>query len=480
MESGFPSRFNGPLAVRERIGDAVTLGPTGLGEECLSGWGRYPVQRTYLNRPESLSSLASSIGQAGARTVVARGYGRSYGDAAINADGLTILTERLDRLLSFDVKTGILSCESGVALGEILRVFVPDGWFLPVTPGTQYVTVGGALASDVHGKNHHQDGSFSRFVQSFRIVLASGEHIECSRERNSDLFWATIGGMGLTGIVTDVRFGLLPIESAFVELHRIKASNLDEALALFDEHEPRYRYSVAWVDCLAKGRNQGRSILYFGNHARVEALSPVQQRSPLALSARSHITVPFDMPWCLLNAQAMACFNDLYYARHAGKEKHRIVDLESFFYPHDALLSWNKLCGPAGFVQFQSVVPLESGRTAIRQLLSEVSQKGRDSFLAVLKKFGDQEGWLSFPMPGYTLTLNIPVRDGILEFMSRLEELVIGYGGRVYLAKDACLTAEGFRKMYPKFPQWLEVKSRVDPEDKFSSSLSRRLRMHAL
>ncbi|HEY9844609.1 MAG TPA: FAD-binding oxidoreductase, partial [Candidatus Caenarcaniphilales bacterium] len=241
-------------------------------ESPLSGWGRYPVVKSYLQRPEKVSSFTKTIEELKDRTVLARGAGRSYGDAALNPEGHTILTERLNRMLAFNEQTGILYCEAGVTIAEILEVFVPRGWFPWITPGTKFVTLGGAVAFDVHGKNHHQDGSFSRCVHQLKLMLASGETLCCSRHENSAVFWATVGGMGLTGIITEVELALRPIQTAYVNCHNIRAKNLDEALALFEQYEPQYQYSVAWIDCLASGRELGRSILMFGNHAAIADL----------------------------------------------------------------------------------------------------------------------------------------------------------------------------------------------------------------
>ncbi|PSO54438.1 MAG: FAD-binding oxidoreductase [Cyanobacteria bacterium QH_1_48_107] len=445
----------------------------------LSGWGRYPVVKSYLQRPEKISSFTDTniIQESENGTVLARGAGRSYGDAALNPRGTTVLTERLNRMLAFDEKTGILCCEAGVTIKEILEIFVPRGWFPAVTPGTKFVTVGGAVAFDVHGKNHHQDGSFSRHVQNLKLMLASGELVQCSPHENSDLFWATVGGMGLTGMITEVEFALHPIQTAYIKSHNIKARNLDEAIALFDQYEPQYQYSVAWIDCLASGRALGRSILMFGNHAAIEDLNPEQQADPLQLKPKRRFKVPFDLPTGLLNRYTMSRFNALYYARQRSRQVRSIVNYDSFFYPLDFLWDWNRLYGKWGFIQYQCVFPTEVSREALVEVLQLCSQKGWGSFLAVLKRLGSQEGWLSFPMPGYTLALDMPVKPKLWKFLDQLDQLAIRYGGRVYLAKDARLTPEAFRAMYPSFPKWLEVKSQVDPDNCFCSALSERLQI---
>ena len=442
----------------------------------LSGWGRYPLVDSYLQRPEKVSSLTKIIQTAENKPVLARGAGRSYGDAAI-CPSCTILTERLNRMLAFDEESGILACEAGVTIKEIVEIFSPRGWFLAVTPGTKFVTVGGAIAFDVHGKNHYRDGSFSRHVCNLKLMLASGEVVQCSSQKNSDLFWATVGGMGLTGIIMEVEIALRPIQTAYIKAKSIKAKNLDETLALFEEYEPQSQYSVAWIDCLASGQSLGRSRLSFGSHAAIADLNQEQQAAPLKLKPKPSYKVPFDFPAGLLNRYTMSCFNALYYHLQGSGQVQSVVDYDSFFYPLDFLWDWNRLYGKRGFIQYQCVFPTEVSREALVQVLQLCAQKGCGTFLAVLKRLGFQQGWLSFPMPGYTLALDMPVEPGLWRFLAQLDRLVIEYGGRVYLAKDARLSPEAFRSMYPHFLRWLEVKSQVDPYNRFSSAMSKRLQI---
>lgn len=442
-------------------------------ESELSGWGRYPLVNSRLQRPEKIDSLKEIVKTLKDNSVLARGAGRSYGDAGLNSQGYTILTERCNRMLGFDEETGVLLCEAGVTISELLTVFVPRGWFPAITPGTKYVTVGGAVAFDVHGKNHHWDGAFSNCVVSLKLLKADGQIVKLSRTENSDLFWATVGGMGLTGIITEVELTLRPIKTAYIEAHSIKASNLDEAIALFDEYEAQYQYSVAWIDCLASGDKLGRSILTFGNFA-----SEINKPDPLQLKPKGRFRVRFDAPSGLLNRYSMGLFNNLYYGGQLAKQAHSIVDYDRFFYPLDFVSDWNRLYGKAGFVQYQCVLPPEVSREGLVKILSLCSQSGWGSFLAVLKRFGaGQGGYLSFPMPGYTLALDMPVKSGLWEFLDRLDVVVRELGGRVYLAKDARLSPETFRAMYPDYPKWLEVKSRVDPNNIFRSALSERLQI---
>lgn len=440
-------------------------------KKTLSGWGRYPVTECNLQRPEKIATVTNILQNT--NSSLARGMGRSYGDASANTQGMTILMERLNRMLAFDFNRGVLKCEGGVTLKEITEVFVSRGWFLGVTPGTKFVTVGGAIAFDVHGKNHHQDGSFCNFVSSFNLMVASGEIITCTREENRDIFWATVGGMGLTGVILEAELQLIPIETAYINNHNLKAKNLDEAIAIFDEYEPKYQYSVAWIDCLARGAALGRSIVMLGNHAKIGDLKNI--KNPLELPPKKRFKVRFDLPSGLLNRYTMTAFNTLYYQIMLTKEIKKIVDYDTFFYPLDFLWDWNRMYGKKGFIQYQCVLPTEVSREGLVKILSLCGEKGWGSFLAVLKRFGKQEGWLSFPMPGYTLTLDMPVKLGLWEFLDELDQVVLEYGGRVYLAKDARLRGEVFREMYDNFDKWLEVKKRIDAKNYFTSAMSERL-----
>ena len=458
-----------PAQPRAVTGDVVTR---------LAGWGKYPVVKARVRRPEKIAALADLVAMSSGSSLLARGLGRSYGDASMNMQGRTVLMERLNRMIAFNAKTGILRCEAGVTFHDILEVFVPRGWFPAVTPGTKFVTMGGAAAFDVHGKNHHRNGSFSNFIESLTVLLASGEMVRCSRTQYSDLFWATIGGMGLTGVITEMEVVLRPIETAYIKALTIKAKSLDEAFALFDEHEPRYQYSVAWIDCLAGGASLGRSVVMFGNHASPADLPHRMQAEPFRTRRKIQMRVPFDLPSFVLNRHTASAFNALYYKIQADGQEDSIDDFNSFFYPLDGLLEWNRVYGPRGFVQYQCVFPPDVSREALVRLLEMCSKKGLGSFLAVLKRFGRQDGWMQFPMPGYTLAMDIPMRPTLLPVLDEMDQLVLQYGGRVYLAKDARMSPESFRAMYPGYPKWLEFKARVDPSGIFSSALSERLRIH--
>lgn len=435
----------------------------------ISGWGRYPVQTCELERPERYADLNSD-----AACVIARGQGRSYGDAALNDGRRVLLTERVNRLLEFDTENGVLRAEAGATLAEILEVIVPKGWFLPVTPGTKFVSLGGCVAADVHGKNHHHDGSFGDHVVAIELILADGSHAACSVSENTELFWATVGGMGLTGIIGEVTLRLIPITSSQMIVRHHAAANLEQLFQHLQNPAVDDRYTVAWIDSLATGANLGRGIAMCGHHAAAEEL-PAGFGSALATKPERSRTMPFDLPGWALNPLSIGAFNALYYRREANKQQPFLASYDPYFYPLDAIGQWNRLYGKRGFVQYQCVIPDGSAFDGIKTLLQELS--GRPSFLAVLKRFGAQgRGQLSFPMAGYTLALDLPIRDeGLFALLNKLDEIVLRHGGRVYLAKDARLSADSFRAMYPRYGEWLGIKNAVDPENKFSSSLARRL-----
>jgi decaprenylphospho-beta-D-ribofuranose 2-oxidase len=449
----------------------------GYPERELSGWGRFPVARSRVARPDQMAALPGLVGAEPA--VIARGLGRSYGDAAIASSGVTLMTERLNRFLDFDPEKGIVRCEAGVTIEDLLRHLLPRGFFPPVTPGTKYVTLGGALACDVHGKSHHKDGSFSRHVTQFTLLTASGELVPCSREKNADLFWATMGGMGLTGIFTDVSFRMQPVESGFVRVDYERAPNLDRALELFETTDQQYTHSVAWIDCLKRGGSMGRSILMRGNWAARSDLPARIQSHALDMNGKGALNVPFDAPRLLLNPLGIRVFNSLFYHRHRTR-RGMLVSYEPFFYPLDRIGHWNRLYGRRGFLQYQCLLPHGTAREGIIRLLELLTREGHASFLAVLKRFGDHDPrqLLSFPRPGYTLAVDLP-RDGDRQdqLLRALDDVVLKAGGRVYLAKDARMDAASFRAMYPEWPRWLEIKRRVDPEHRFSSVLARRLEL---
>jgi FAD/FMN-containing dehydrogenase len=440
----------------------------------LSGWGRFPVETCRVFRPEKRASLSAILASAEEPSYIARGLGRSYGDAALNRGGGVICFERLNRMIAFDPRTGVLECEAGVTFAEILDCFLARGYFLPVTPGTKFVTLGGAIAHDVHGKNHHRAGTISNFVLDFRLQTPQGDVMTCSPRENPDVFWATVGGAGLTGLILSARLRLQRVETAYVLVDFLKVPNFGDAIDAMEESDHLYEFSVAWIDCLARGRTLGRSVLMRANAAKRSDL-PAGSGDPLSPRRRSERSLPFNFPPGLLNRFTVGAFNALFYGRHRTTSG-RLADIDSFFYPLDSIRDWNRMYGRRGFVQYQLVFPLGTGRAGLAELLERVSASGRGSFLGVLKRFGNANaGLLSFPFPGYTLALDLPGSDGLVAFLTDLDAIVLRHGGRLYLAKDAVTTPGSFAAMYPRLDEFRAVKARLDPDNRLSSSQARRL-----
>jgi len=445
----------------------------GAAEAPLSGWGRYPVATCRAYRPEARRDAAALLVSAPETSLIPRGLGRSYGDASLNAGAGVVLSDRLDRLLAFDEGQGILECEGGASLATIIATFLPRGYFLPVTPGTRHVTVGGAIAADVHGKNHHRVGTFSRFVHGFTLASGDGRILSCSPEENPKAFWATVGGAGLTGFILTARLKLQKVETAWVLADFKRAGDLAEAMGLLTETDPLYEYSVAWIDCLAPAKARGRSILMQANAARVADLR--RGMPPLPLPSPERFAVPAAMPSFALNSFSVSLFNALYFRLHGTGEK-SLVDYGKYFYPLDAIRSWNRLYGHSGFVQYQVAFPLASSAKGLSALLDRFAGAGFGSFLGVLKRFGEAgPAPLSFPFPGYTLALDLPVRPGLAQFLREADRLLLDYGGRIYVAKDATAQAESFARMYPRLPEFRACRAELDPKGRLSSSLGRRL-----
>jgi FAD/FMN-containing dehydrogenase len=435
--------------------------------ERLAGWGRHPVQDCRVYRPEKVSELREILDAQPQGGVVSRGLGRAYGDAALNEGGAVASHLRLNRILGFDEATGEVECEGGVVLGDLSDVFLPRRWFLPVVPGTRHVTVGGAIAADVHGKNHHRDGTLGRFVREIRLLTPARGLLSCSREHEGDAFRATLGGMGLTGAIVSARLRLIRVDSASVVVDYLPTRDLDDALARFGETDAGHRYSVAWIDALAKGRSLGRGVLMEGDHAPADAATPRGRRP-------RRPRVPFDLPGATLNRFTVGAFNRLYRVTH-GARTGVVEPLERFFWPLDAVGDWNRVYGRRGFVQYQLVVPPDRS-DALAAVLRRAAESGRASFLAVLKRFGPAgEGILSFPMAGWTLSLDFPVAAGLQEMLREMDRTVADAGGRVYLAKDAMLDAETFARMYPDAEAFRAVRRTLDPDGVLTSSLARRV-----
>lgn len=400
----------------------------------VTNWGNFPVVEKELKSEDTLRKIQDFV--KGNNEIIARGNGRCYGDASLSEHIFS--TKRLNKLMSFDRLNGIIECESGVLLSEILEVTVPQGYFLYVTPGTKFISVGGAIASDVHGKNHHAEGCFSEYVLSFSLLNENGDVLSCSRTENADKYWATIGGMGLTGIILSARFKLKNIETAYIRQESIKAENLDEIFNLFDESED-WTYNVAWIDCLQKGTHIGRSIMLRGEHAFKHQLPKNLQENPLRLKKKYNPTVPFYFPNFVLNNTTVKLFNYFYFKKQTKKEVKSYVDYETFFYPLDVVKDWNKIYGKSGFIQYQFVIPKTSGKEGMRKILETIAKSGNGSFLAVLKLFGRNSplAYNSFPFEGYTLALDFKVNSKLKNLVKDLDKIVEEYGGRIYLAKDS-------------------------------------------
>ncbi|AEG50395.1 FAD linked oxidase domain protein [Sphingobium chlorophenolicum L-1] len=438
--------------------------------ERLSGWGRYPVAECMITRPrnaEAVPPLLSHLPKA-----IARGNGRSYGDASLAPDA-TVDLRRLDHFIDFDRTSGCLTCEGGALLADIVDTMLPRGWFVPVTPGTKLVTVGGMIASDVHGKNHHVAGSFCDHVEWIDLAIGAGEVLRCSPGEHADLFAATCGGMGLTGVILRACFRLLRVESTAVRQRIVRAATLADAFEIF-EASLDWTYSVAWIDCLAQGRHLGRSAIFLGEHALSDQLPPARQAAPLARHARRTKHVPFDFPAFVLSRPSVRLFNRLYYA--AQRPGNAIVDIDPFFYPLDAVHDWNRIYGRPGFIQYQCVLPLAESEMGLTRLLREIAAVGEASFLAVLKRMGPASfGMLSFPMEGYTLALDFPANRGSFALLDRLDAITAEHGGHIYLAKDARAGATSFANGYARLDEFRAVRAHYGLDQHFASLLSRRL-----
>ncbi|MBK9394594.1 MAG: FAD-binding oxidoreductase [Uliginosibacterium sp.] len=427
----------------------------------LSAWGKlgaFPHTVQYLSDREVLRDVICGAPLKG----LAQGMARSYGDVCLNPDGLLWNTCGLDRYIAFDEQTGLLRCEAGVLLRDIQRLMIPRGWILPVTPGTQLVTLGGAIANDVHGKNHHVLGSFGDQVRQLRLLRTDGELIDCGPDSRPDWFAASVGGLGLTGLIVEATLQLRPVAGPWIEAENVPYGNLNEFFELADGSEAAWEHTVSWIDCMCGGG--GRGIFMRGNHA------PKMDRP---LPASRNLRVPFDPPFSMVNKLSLRPFNTAYFSLQKWRSGRSVVHYEPFFYPLDNILEWNRMYGPRGFFQYQSVVPRESGREAVSAMLRAISRSGEGSFLAVLKTFGHREalGMMSFPRPGVTLALDFPNRGARShKLFARLDAIVQEAGGRIYLAKDARMPREVFEAGYPRVQEFLQYK---DPG--FSSGLSRRL-----
>lgn len=428
----------------------------------LSGWGRQFVNGEEL-QPETLE---------GAPPVLFRGLGRSYGDSSLPAASspTVVTTTRANRIISFDPATGVLRAESGFSLADMNRTFLPRGWFTPVTPGTAYVTLGGMVAADVHGKNHHVDGCFGSHVRRLKVRVADGRILECGPDLERELFLATVGGMGLTGQILEVEFGLRRIPTPWIWQESEKVSDIDEYIAKLKEAAPRWPMTVGWIDCLAKGAHMGRGFLMKGRWAQAHE---APARFPKELP---HFTFPFTAPEVMLSQPAVKAFNFALYATHFQKKKVGLVDPFRFFYPLDLIHDWNRMYGRRGFTQYQCVLPDSAGQGAARRFLEVLTKRGGASFLCVIKDCGPESpAYLSFPRSGISIALDIAVRDDTQELVDALNEHVLAEGGRIYLAKDHFTRPEHFRAMETRLSAFQAVRDRWDPNHTFKSAQSVRL-----
>ncbi|WP_115562903.1 FAD-binding oxidoreductase [Xanthomonas arboricola] len=425
-------------------------------------WGRYPrADQTLIPINDRAASLPAFDGSA-----LPRGNGRSYGDSCLNPDGALLCARGLDRFIAFDPATGVLYCEAGVTLADIIELALPQGWFLPVTPGTRYVTVAGAIANDVHGKNHHRTGNFGHHVRAFELLRSDGERRLCTPHNADGWFAATVGGLGLTGLITWAEIQLRRVTSPALETENIRFGSLDEFFALSAESADSHEYSVAWIDCLASGKARGR-----GHFTRADHCTGLAQERPK--SPGKSLSMPITPPMSLVNKVSLRPFNTLYYWRQPARRKRAVSHLLPFFYPLDGIRDWNRMYGPAGFLQYQCVLPPNASRDGVDALLAEIARSGSGSFLAVLKEFGNTPslGMLSFPRPGTTLALDFPnTGPAVLKLLERLDRIVDEAGGALYPAKDARMTAHSFQSAYGR---WREFGGYLDP--RFSSGFWRRV-----
>jgi len=425
----------------------------------VNSWGNYPKHNSkyYDFDIDNKSSLFRG-------KTIPFGNGRSYGDSCLSEN--IIGFKKWNHFLSFNKNSGLLKIQSGVLLSEIIEVIIPNGWFLKVNPGTKLITVGGAIASDIHGKNHHIEGCFSECVNWFNLLLPSGEIFKCSREKNQDLFFSTCGGMGLTGFILEIEIQLKSINSIYINQKTTKTKNLKETFEVFEtiKNEP---YSVAWIDCLSKGDKIGRSLIMSGDF---------DDDGNLNYSPKKRLNIPFNFPSFSLNTLTVKIFNFLYYNRVFKKISFQKVEFDSFFFPLDSIRNWNRIYGKKGFTQYQFILPKQESFEGLKSILNEISNSGKGSFLAVLKLYGkENRNYLSFPLEGYSLALDFKIEKGLFELLDRLDEIVLKHKGRIYLSKDVRVSKEVFEKGYPQINKFREIRKKYKLNEVFSSLQSKRV-----
>lgn len=435
----------------------------------IANWGNYPrVKSEILNfsKTDELESLLKSTDQ-----LTIRGAGLSYGDASLSASILS--TNSFNRIISFDHETGVITVESGVTLEQILMFSVPKGWFLYVTPGTKFITVGGAIGGDIHGKNHHVEGSFCNYVMSMNIMLPNGTILTCNRESNEDIFHTICGGVGLGAFIISASIKLRKISTSFIKQTNIIVNNLDQMIQLLIENLTT-TYVVAWIDCLTNLKSIGKGVLMLGEHAEP---NEVNTKNLLEIHKQPNFNVPIFPPINILNSYTIKVFNLLYFHKHKLFPKRFITHYDSFFYPLDKIKNWNRLYGKNGFLQYQFVIPTDSMKTGLSEILKRILRSRQASFLTVLKILGKSENVMSFPMPGATLALDFPVNKKVLQLLDSLDTIIHDLGGRVYLVKDARMKPNFFHKSYPNINKFQEILNTLDPNHKFSSHLAERLKI---
>ena len=445
--------------------------------EPLAGWGRLPLVSAPQARPTTTGELTAAWAVPGRR--ISRGLGRAYGDASLPAEGGFALSALgMSRMISFEEATGLLVAESGVSLAEIIEVFLPRGWFLPVVPGTKFVTLGGAVAADIHGKNHHVDGTFGTHVAWLDLLLPTGGSLRCSEGQEAAVFRATIGGMGLTGHIARVAIRLRRVPSAWCKVRTLRGRDLSHTLELLAANDGSYRHTVAWMDCVAVGDRLGRGVVMLGNEASPAELPAKNAAAPHRLPRRPKLAVPFDLPECALGPFTVGAFNACYYG--LAKDAETLVDCEKFFFPLDTIRDWNRIYGRRGFAQFQAYFPDATAEAGLRACLAAIGRSRQASFLAVLKRSGPANDFpLSFLDLGYTLALDIPgPAKTLAPLMAELDAILVAHRGKVYFAKDAFVSPALIPAMYPRLDEFRLVRRALDPAGTVRSLLSNRLKLH--
>ncbi len=441
-------------------------------KEKISGWGGYPTEIVNINYPNNIQEIINEIKKG---NTIARGNGRAYGDSAQNKDK-TINMKNFNKILSFDKNSGILEVEAGVILEDIINTFLPKGWFPYVTPGSKFVTVGGLICADVHGKNHHKEGSFRNYVEWIDIINAHGDILRCSRKENEELFEWTIGGMGLTGIIIRAAIKLRSIETSWIKEKTYIANNLDEILDIFEKTKSS-TYSVAWLNANKRKNNKYQSLIMTGEHALINELDHSKRLNPLKLIKRKGIKIPFYFPNWFLNILLVRIFNLIYYFLNKNSRKEKLKYWNNYFYPLDNILEWNKIYGKKGFVQYQCVIPLQKSKIGLEEILDEIQKSKADSYLTTLKRFGKQDGNFSFPMEGYTIAFDFPTNKKVFDLLDKLDKITLKFGGRFYLAKDARMKKNTFKDSDERIKNFIEFRNKNNSFNKFKSSQSLRLEL---